>query len=308
VGGWLDVERLGEFLVGDDERLLELVAQFGEFPHRRRDDPGQSEQPAGCHAHPWLHADRLGDEFDELPRRERRGRGHVPHLAPRPLVAPERDQRTAEVLKLVELENKADVIVKKYSGGMKRRLEIARGLMHHPKVLFLDEPTLGLDPQTRRRLWDYIHELNTKENVTIMLTTHYMDEADQLCDRVGIIDRGKIVAVDTNEQLKKVVGGDVVILGTNKPAELKATLEKESAFSKIEKYDSKVKLVAADGDKMIPRIVRCAEEKGIDINFVHSEHPTLEDVFIHYTGRSIREEEADSKEIFKNHARMRGRR
>jgi len=219
-----------------------------------------------------------------------------------------REKRTAEVLKLVELENKADVIVKKYSGGMKRRLEIARGLMHHPKVLFLDEPTLGLDPQTRRRLWDYIHELNTKENVTIMLTTHYMDEADQLCDRVGIIDRGKIVAVDTNEQLKKVVGGDVVILGTNKPAELKATLEKESAFSKIEKYDSKVKLVAADGDKMIPRIVRCAEEKGIDINFVHSEHPTLEDVFIHYTGRSIREEEADSKEIFKNHARMRGRR
>lgn len=218
-----------------------------------------------------------------------------------------REKRTAEVLKLVELDDKADVLVKKYSGGMKRRLEIARGLMHHPKVLFLDEPTLGLDPQTRRRLWAYIHELNEKENVTIMLTTHYMDEADQLCDRVGIIDKGKMVAVDTSQNLKKVVGGDIVILGTDKPSDLKAALDKEPIFEDVKKYDSRVKLVVRDGDKMIPRIIRCAEDRNIDINFVHSEHPTLEDVFIHYTGRSIRDEEADSQDRFKAHVRMRGR-
>lgn len=114
--------------------------------------------------------------------------------------------KSQEVLALVELMDRKDSLVKTFSGGMKRRLEIARGLMHHPKVLFLDEPTLGLDPQTRRHLWEYISKINEKEKMTIILTTHYMDEADYLCDRIGIIDKGKIIALDTSEKLKDVLG------------------------------------------------------------------------------------------------------
>jgi len=117
-----------------------------------------------------------------------------------------REKRMNEVLDLVELKDKANVLVENYSGGMKRRLEIARGLMHHPEVVFLDEPTLGLDPQTRRHIWEYIRELNEKENITIILTTHYIEEADYLCDRVAIIDYGKIVALDAPKNLKDSIG------------------------------------------------------------------------------------------------------
>ncbi len=216
-----------------------------------------------------------------------------------------REQRIAEVLELVELTDKADIVVKKYSGGMKRRLEIARGLMHHPKVLFLDEPTLGLDPQTRRRLWSYIHNLNKSENVTMMLTTHYMDEADKLCNRVGIIDRGKIVAVDTNHNLKKVVGGDVVTLGTDNPQKLRAALETEVKVGKIEVKEDSITFVISDGDHFIPQIIKCAEHRGIDISSVHSDEPSLEDVFIHYTGKRVRDKEADEKDNFRDHVRQR---
>jgi len=145
-----------------------------------------------------------------------------------------RKKRVQEVLTLVELEDKANIIVRNYSGGMQRRLEIARGLMHYPKVLFLDEPTLGLDPQTRHRIWDYILKLNQKEKITIILTTHYMEEADYLCQKVGIIDFGKIVALGTPQNLKNI-------------------------FKK----------------------------------------PTLEDVFLHFTGRRIRETEANQNEKLK---------
>jgi daunorubicin resistance ABC transporter ATP-binding subunit len=124
----------------------------------------------------------------------------------------EAEKRMKEVLELVELEDRADTLVEKYSGGMKRRLEIARGLIHRPKVLFLDEPTLGLDAQTRRRIWDYIKKLNKETGITMILTTHYMEEADYLCDRIAIIDHGKIVAIDNPTNLKNMLGGDVVIL------------------------------------------------------------------------------------------------
>ena len=117
------------------------------------------------------------------------------------------------MLELVDLQEKADLLMEKYSGGMKRRLEIARGLIQHPKVLFLDEPTLGLDAQTRRHIWEYIRKLNREKQVTIILTTHYMEEADFLCDRVAIIDKGRIVAMDTPAHLKDVLGGDMVAPG-----------------------------------------------------------------------------------------------
>ena len=132
----------------------------------------------------------------------------------------ERRKRIEEVLKLVDLEDKADIFVKNYSGGMKRRLEIARGLLHRPKVLFLDEPTLGLDPQTRRKIWDKIKELNQGElQMTILITTHYMDEADELADRICIMDHGKIIAMDTSENLKKRISGEIIEIEFEKDVE-----------------------------------------------------------------------------------------
>ena len=132
----------------------------------------------------------------------------------------EREERIEEVLKLVGLADRADELVKNYSGGMRRRLEIARGFIHHPRILFLDEPTLGLDVQTRRAIWNYIMKLNKKEGITIFLTTHYLEEADRLSDRVAIIDNGKILAVDSPRKLKDMIGSDVITLRCSEPNRL----------------------------------------------------------------------------------------
>jgi len=199
-----------------------------------------------------------------------------------------------EVLALVELMDRKDSLVKTFSGGMKRRLEIARGLMHHPKVLFLDEPTLGLDPQTRRHLWDYIKKINEKEKMTIILTTHYMDEADYLCNRIGIIDKGRIIALDSSERLKDVLGGDVITLQVSDTAKMKLLIEKlecEKCVKKVDAFDGNLNVTIKDGGKNIPKIVQLAEKNDIKIDSVILKRPSLEDVFIHYTGRTIREEE-----------------
>jgi len=135
-----------------------------------------------------------------------------------------REQRIKELLDLVELEDRKNDIVKTFSGGMRRRLEIARGLLHHPAVLFLDEPTLGLDPQTRNHLWQYIATLNKEHGITIILTTHYMEEADRLCNRIAIIDHGKIIALDTPANLKDGIGGDVVTIGSPAPDKVVSAL------------------------------------------------------------------------------------
>ncbi len=218
-----------------------------------------------------------------------------------------REERVASVLDLVEMKDEANSLVKKYSGGMKRRLEIARGLMHEPKVLFLDEPSLGLDPQARRKLWEYVKNLNERAGVTILLTTHYMDEADYLCDRIAIIDYGKIVALDENEKLKNVMGGDVITLVSKQAKELKQKIEAEDFVDQIKAYDGKLNVVADEGDKIIPQIIRCADKAGIKIDSVMLKRPSLEDVFIHYTGRSLRHEEADSKDFMRTHQKVRGR-
>ncbi|MEK6888156.1 MAG: ATP-binding cassette domain-containing protein [Candidatus Aenigmatarchaeota archaeon] len=201
-----------------------------------------------------------------------------------------RKQRIEEVLNLVDLSDKANVIVKTYSGGMKRRLEIARGLMHHPKILFLDEPTLGLDPQTRRKIWEYIENLNKKEKLTIILTTHYMEEADYLCNRIAIIDHGKMVALDKPENLKNVIGGDLVILETKETEKVKKLLE-------VMKLDYKEKentftIKTKNAEKLIPEILAAASKDKIIVDSVNLKRPNLEDVFIHYTGHAIREQEA----------------
>lgn len=217
-----------------------------------------------------------------------------------------RKGRIEEVLKLVELEDKAKALVKTYSGGMKRRLEIARGLMHKPKVLFLDEPTIGLDPQTRRKLWEYIKNFNKKDGVTVILTTHYMDEADFLCDRIAIIDQGKIMALDTPEKLKQVIGGDVITLSVSKPREFQKILEKTACVKEVKPFDSLLNVSVENGGECVPKLVAIAQKNNIEVNNVLLKRPSLEDVFIYYTGRSIREQEADSKNAARIMMRMHG--
>jgi ABC-2 type transport system ATP-binding protein len=193
--------------------------------------------------------------------------------------------RIAELLKLVDLEARADHLVKTYSGGMKRRMEIARGLLHWPKVLFLDEPTLGLDPQTREHIWAYIERMVQEERTTVVLTTHYMDEADRLCDRIGIIDHGRIVALDTPEGLKGALGGDVVRLRMRSAPDAKA-FEGLPFVRKAEVQGLDVVLTIEGASRHLPALL--AEADGVEQ--VELRSPTLNDVFLAHTGRGIRDE------------------
>jgi ABC-2 type transport system ATP-binding protein len=205
-----------------------------------------------------------------------------------------RRQRALELLELVELDGRKDDLVKTFSGGMRRRLEIARGLMHRPKVLFLDEPTLGLDPQTRNRLWDYIAQLNKAQKITVILTTHYMDEADRLCGRVAIIDRGKIIAVGSPSELKEGIGGDVITVGSDDPKGVYRRLSGEKWVKAIEQHDGSVTINLSNAERRIAEIVKILD--GLGITSLSVRKPTLEDVFLHFTGRTIREEEAGAKD------------
>lgn len=270
-----------------------------------------------------------------------------------------REKRIKEILDVVQLSERADEMVKTYSGGMKRRLEIARGLLHYPRVLFLDEPTLGLDPQTRRAIWEYIERLNQEEKVTIIITTHYTEEADQLCDRIQIIDFGKIVALDTPGNLKARLEGDVITLTlkdatmTPKVRELlegqkwvhrvdavtagsgnhvgiarmmqmmrgmsgggmggmmpgmvaeastitaptpmpkermpSHSVSRTAGPSALEEAKS-LNLLVDDGSHRIPEIVKRLDSKGVVLDSVELHKPTLDDVFLSVTGRSIRDE------------------
>ena len=216
-----------------------------------------------------------------------------------------RGKRIKEVLNMVELEDKADIIVREYSGGMQRRLEIARGLMHYPKVLFLDEPTLGLDAQTRHRIWDYILNLNKTEKITVILTTHYMEEADYLCQRIAIIDFGKIVALDTPQNLKNLLGGDVLSIDAD-PAERAFEVFRGLKWvKKISRHNGTLDLRVERGEKKIPLLMKIDQkEAGFEIKAVNLRKPTLEDVFLHFTGRTIREVEANQSEKNRIVARM----
>jgi ABC-2 type transport system ATP-binding protein len=209
----------------------------------------------------------------------------------------ERRRRIDEVLTLVELTDKAATPVDKYSGGMKRRLEIARGLTHRPKVLFLDEPTLGLDAQTRRHIWEYVRKLNKDAGVTIILTTHYMEEADFLCDRVAIMDHGTFVALDTPARLKDTLGGDVVSLELEgDPAGLLESLGRLDWIKRTRFHEDVLSLTMERGERRIPELVVTAQQHGVTVNCVNLHKPSLEDVFLHFTGRTIREQEANLTE------------
>jgi len=207
----------------------------------------------------------------------------------------QRDERVKKVLEIVGLTNRANVLVQNYSGGMKRRLEMARGLMHRPKILFLDEPTLGLDTQTRRIIWEHIRMLNEVEKVTIILTTHYIEEADYLCNRVAIIDYGKIVALDKPDELKNRLRGDVVSINISNPEKYLAIFRKSKLVKKAKIVDGILHLQVISGERAIPKLIGLANKHGGQVHTVSLSRPTLEDVFIHYTGRAIREEAASDQ-------------
>ena len=210
-------------------------------------------------------------------------------------------QRREEMLKMVDLYERKDSLIRTFSGGMKRRLEIARGLLHYPHVLFLDEPTIGLDPQTRLHLWTYVLRLRQEKHITMFMTTHYMDEAE-FCDRIAIIDHGNIVALDTPANLKSMVGGDVIRLKTSDNAiaaqQIKEQFEVEPRLDKDE-----LVFEIADGEELVPRIVEGVTAR---IASISVRRPTLDDVFIKLTGHEIREEEASSKDQMKAFMRQRG--
>jgi ABC-2 type transport system ATP-binding protein len=203
--------------------------------------------------------------------------------------------RIDKVLKLVELEQRADDILRTYSSGMRRRLEIARGLIHYPKVLFLDEPTIGLDPQTRDHIWKYIKELKETHDITVVLTTHYMEEADRLSDCVAIIDYGKIVALDTPTKLKKTLQGDVITITTKDAQKLSKALAEKLEIKKTRIVGSNLELTVQDGGALLPKVVETAAENKMHVEAVVLHQPSLEDVFLHYTGRAIRDEGSNER-------------
>lgn len=207
-------------------------------------------------------------------------------------------ERLPEVLKLVDLWDRRDHIVKTFSGGMKRRLEIARGLIHYPKLMFLDEPTIGLDPQTRFNIWEYVLRLKKEKDMTIFMTTHYLAEAEY-CDRIAIVDHGKIIALDTPANLKKIVGGDIITITAADKEKLKKEIKNKFGVD-VKVEDDKLKIKVADGDKFLARLFNELEEK---IQSVELRKPTLDDVFLNLTGKKIREEEATNKDAMRRRMR-----
>ena len=198
-----------------------------------------------------------------------------------------------DLLEIVDLGSKRNVRTKYLSGGMKRRLEIARGLMTRPKILFLDEPTIGLDPQTRLKIWEHIREINDS-GTTIFLTTHYMDEADNLSDRIAIIDNGKIIVTETPDNLKQSLGRDVIRINTGDNRAATSLLENNSHDLSISRSDDGIALITEqDGSSVLPSILNLLNGAGIDLLNVDVKKPTLDEVFVHYTGREIRDEPTD---------------
>jgi ABC-2 type transport system ATP-binding protein len=206
--------------------------------------------------------------------------------------------RGEQLLRMVELWDRRNDLVRTFSGGMRRRLEIARGLLHSPRVLFLDEPTIGLDPQTRRHIWDYILGLRRQEELTLFLTTHYMDEAEY-CDRIAIIDHGTIVAVDTPSNLKAMVGGDVITLRTEDNERAAEEIGRRFEIE-VQRQDGQLHLEVERGEEFVPTLAR---ELSVPINAISLNRPTLDDVFLKLTGRAIREEEASGQEAMRTFAR-----
>jgi len=203
------------------------------------------------------------------------------------------DKRIDEVLELIGLKDKQDQAVITFSGGMRKRLDIAGGLLHRPKVLVLDEPTVGLDIQTRRKIWEYIKQIHKEFNMTIFLSTHYMEEADKLCDRVGIIDYGKIQAIDSPQAMKNALGNEVVTFrleSNDVNPDLLEQLKKISRVKDVSSKNNQIIVYTTKGTELIPQIFQLTSNLKIKINEISLTRPSLDDVFISYTGHELRDE------------------
>jgi ABC-2 type transport system ATP-binding protein len=212
--------------------------------------------------------------------------------------------RIEELLKLVNLEEAAERRVKTYSGGMRKRLELAEGLIHRPRLLFLDEPTLGLDIQTRATMWDHIRKLKQEHNMTVFMTTHYLEEADSLCDRIGIIDRGKIMALDTPATLKRSLGGDVIQMSIDDGRDFIPAIQQVPGIVEARREGSEYRVKVLRGDTAMPVVLKAISEAGGTVSSVTLQRPNMDQVFLEYTGRSLRDaEQTESSDMGKRFAR-----
>jgi ABC-2 type transport system ATP-binding protein len=212
---------------------------------------------------------------------------------PRPVAT----ERAEELLKLVELTEFKDKQVQTFSGGMRRRLELACGLINRPKLLFLDEPTLGLDVQTRTATWNYIKKLKEEYGMTLFMTTHYLEEADSLCDRIAIIDHGKIIVVGTPEDLKHSLGGDIITIGIKEDPDVADLISKVEHVKEVKKENGSYRIKAENGEVTAPLIIENLRKKGYTVTKLSLTEPTLNEVYLEYTGRSLRDAE-ESRDAF----------
>jgi ABC-2 type transport system ATP-binding protein len=220
--------------------------------------------------------------------------GHYYHLPSREIA-----ERSKEVLEIFDMYERRNDLADSYSGGMLKRLDIACALIHRPQILFLDEPTLGLDVQTRQVIWHYIEHLREEEGMTIFITTHYMEEADSLCRRLAIIDHGRIVALDTPGALKAKIGGDIVTVRfASENGKLNTLLSSIRSLPRVKKINATEEgihriMVEQSGDQLVPEIIRAADEQNVGVQSIRLKRPTLDDVYLHFTGHEIREEKGD---------------
>ncbi|HLE54474.1 MAG TPA: ATP-binding cassette domain-containing protein [Thermoplasmata archaeon] len=220
---------------------------------------------------------------------------------------PEARKRADELLTLVQLKDAADRTVETYSGGMRRRLELACGLINRPKVLFLDEPTLGLDVQTRAAVWQYIRLLKEQYHMTLFMTTHYLEEADNLCDRIAIIDHGKIVALDTPATLKASLGGDIVEIQVNgvPTGDLEQAVRGIPSVREVKPSNGGYRLTVINGEETAPLILDAIRGLNLKLSRISIAKPTLDEVYLDRTGRSMREMEGSREDVFRQRITMR---
>lgn len=211
-----------------------------------------------------------------------------------------------ELLKLVELQDAANKKVSTYSGGMRRRLELACGLINYPRLLFLDEPTLGLDVQTRTAVWKYIKTLKEEYRMTLLMTTHYLEEADSLCDRIAIIDHGHIIKIGSPEELKESVGGDVIVIVIKElETDISSDIAQIKLVKDVKKNNNTYRIKAELGEEASPQITDLIRSKGLHVTKVSLTKPTLDEAYLEFTGRSLREEEVDKLQMFRQRVTMR---
>ena len=216
-------------------------------------------------------------------------------------------ERAKDLLNLVGLTDAADREVNTYSGGMRKRLELIIGLVLEPKILFLDEPTLGLDIQTRSVIWKYLKNLNKEKGLTIFITTHYLEEADFLCDRIGIIDQGKILVENSPSELKEKLGGDIIEIMVDKVNNIKKELEKQSIVKNVDINEQNIRIEVEKGDIALPIILEVCSSKGIIVKRASLTRPALDEVFLKYTGKSLRDAESTNTDNFTRYLTRRNR-